>query len=96
VLPHVELLAEEDLRRVLRPVEDGHLAEVVPVVVDVVDEALERRYAETARHEQDVVPLHLLEGETLAERPSDADDVATLLLGAARRSRRPRCVRTAR
>ncbi len=52
-----------------RPVEDRDLAELVALVVDVVDERLQRRDAQPAGHEQDVVALHLLEREAAAERP---------------------------
>ena len=63
VLPHVELLAEQDLARVLRAEQDRDSTEVVTLVVDVVDERLERRDAQTAGYEQHVVALHLLERE---------------------------------
>ena len=96
VLPHVELMAEQDLVRSAGAVQDRDLAELVTVVVDVVDEALERGDAQPAGHEQDVVALHLLEREAAAERPAQSHDVAALALVHAPRSRRRRCGCTAR
>ncbi len=48
--------------------------------MDVVDERAQRSDAQASRHQQDVVMLHLLEGECLAIRPANADDVAALHL----------------
>ena len=78
--PHLELVAEHDLGGVLRTVDDGYLAEVAALVVDVVDEAAKRRDAQAAGNQQDIVALHLLEREAAAERPADAHDVAALHL----------------
>ena len=78
--PHLELVAEHDLGGVLRTVDDGDLAEVAALVVDVVNEAAKRRDAQTAGNQQDIMALHLLEREAAAERPADAHDVAALHL----------------
>ena len=78
--PHLELLAEHHLGGVLRTVDDGDLAELGTLVVDVVDERAQRSDAEAARHQQDVVPLHVLEREASAERAAQAHDVAALHL----------------
>ena len=43
VTPHLELLPKHHLRGVLRAVDDGDLAELRALVVDVVDERAQRR-----------------------------------------------------
>ena len=78
--PHLELVAEHHFLRRLAAVDDGDLAEVGTLVVNVVDKAAKRRDAKAARHEQDIVAAHLLEGKTTPERPADAHDVAALHL----------------
>ena len=78
--PHLELVAEHHFLRRLAAVDDGDLAEVGALVVNVVDKAAKRRDAKAACHEQDVVTAHLLEGKATPERPANTHDVAALHL----------------
>ena len=78
--PHLELVAEHHFLRRLAAVDDSNLTKIGALVVDVVDKAAKRCDAKAARHEQDVVAAHLLEGKAAPERPADAHDVTALHL----------------
>ena len=46
--------------------------------MDVIDQRSQRRDAKTACHEQNIVPLHILEREGMAIRAAQPHDIATL------------------
>lgn len=78
VTPHLELVAEHDLARILRAINNRDVTEFRPLVMDVVDQRTQRRDSKAPRNKQDIVAFHVLERERLAVRPANSDDIAAL------------------
>ena len=74
--PALELLAEEQVVGRPAAVEDDELAEVVAVRERVVDRRTERRQADAAADDDEVVAARGVDRPAVPERPAHADDVA--------------------
>ena len=74
----VEFVLEKELSGLLGSVEDFDVAEFIPAVEDVLGQRAQRGHTQPAGGDEDVLPLHRLDGEPLAVRPPDAYLVAGL------------------